>query len=57
MNVEIPEKLAVFAAALAMNALIITGVEYIVQRPGRIAHRWDRFVRPTAALRMHATGR
>ncbi len=28
-----------------------------VQRPGRIAHRWDRFVRPTAAVRMHATGR
>jgi hypothetical protein len=26
VNVEIPEKLAAFAAALAMNALIITGV-------------------------------
>ena len=33
MNVEIPEKLAAFAAALAMNALIITGVEYMFSVP------------------------
>ena len=33
MNVEIPEKLAAFAAALAINALIITGVEYMFSVP------------------------
>ena len=33
MHVEIPEKLVAFAAALAMNALIITGVEYMFSVP------------------------
>jgi hypothetical protein len=33
VNVEIPEKLAAFAAALAMNALIITGVGYMFSVP------------------------
>jgi len=33
VNVEIPETLAAFAAALAINALIITGVEYMFSVP------------------------
>lgn len=40
MNIEIPETLAVFAAALAMNALIITGVAYMFSVPAEPHTAW-----------------